>query len=322
LYNFDIPQSPILFGHTIAYVRIDGRIHMMTSFAPRNLLGAGMDAFSGKHAGVAGRIIQHLDAQPFPLSISGTHGFPNTSAISVEWPVTPDVARQMSEKLSGAQADDLARYAAYTEKCAGSNNCVSWALNQVEGTLGGSVGQQGELPLRHQSGSNTARPGRFQGMAEGALEYQQSGGQRGTALTDMPNTIGDPTVGRMSPTMRVIKWGGRLLEIGGYFYSVYRIANSSEEERPFVMAEEAVGTLGGPLGGAVSEMYIQPARELAAGRGDATMLILPTPYIAPFVRLVEPEKHDPEGGRLIRRAVLDNDPVAIDRVLRGMFGVP
>jgi len=63
-------------------------------------------------------------------------------------------------------------------------------------------------------------------------------------------------------------------------------------------------------------------REVAAGRGDATLLILPIPYIAPIVRILQPEKLDPEGGCIIRRAVLNNDRGAIDWVLEGLTGVP
>jgi len=320
LRNLDIPQSPILFGHTIAYVRVDGKIVTMTSFGPQSLAAAGIDSLTGTHAGVPGSIIQHMDPQPFPLSMSGTHGFPNTSGVSIEWPVSAARARSMSQHLSGAQADDLMRYAAYLEKCKGGQNCVGWALDQLEGELGGQVGQQGQPPLRHQSGMNTARQGKFQGMVGDALAHQQSGGKKGIPVVDLPNATDPAVAGQMSKTMRVIKWGGRILEVGGYAYSIYRIANASKEEMPFVVAEEALGTVAGPLGGVAAELYIQPMRELAAGRGDATLLILPIPYIAPLVRVIEPEKQDPEGGRLIRRAVLGNDPDAIDAVLRGMFG--
>ena len=325
LQRMNMPQSPIMFGHTIIYVRQGNTITAMTSFGPKSLLAAGLDAYSSTNNGVSAQIIQHLEPQGFPLNVSGTHGFTNTGAISIEYPVDASAAKRMAANLTGQQADDMLRYAAFMESCPSGSNCVAWALDQMEGELGGPVGQQSRGPLYHQSGQNTARQGAFQRMGADVLEHQRSGGTRGSPMMDTPNATGPAVAGQMSTGMKVVKWGGRIFFVGGLVYSGYRIGSADTDRRDMVAQEEALtqgaGLALGPMGGLVADAYGVPLVQMAHGEMDESLMILPHPFMLPVARYLEPAKHDPEGARLVRSAVLDNDPGAAISVFYRMFGM-
>ena len=355
-----IPQSPIAFGHTIPYVRIDGRIVSMASYAPESLLAAGVDAYLprtyGGQSGVPAQIINHLDPPPGVLSLPGTHGFPSTNATSIEWPVTAEQARLMASRLTNSEIPNGASYAAYVEKvCAKrGQNCVSWALDLLEsspeqGGLGGPIGQVGEPSIRNQSGLNTSRQGRVQGLMEGAPPVGNK------PIANLPGTTGEPVIRQMPTRFRVIKWGGRLFMVAGIAYSGYRVATAAPEERARIISQEAGGFIGGFALGATAGLVCGPGAPVCSLVAGVTLgivggvggsyfggeiydiavnateriseilegtnesfLAIPHPYAFPMW-FIDMDEHDPEGARMVREAYQsDEGAIRFWRALSGL----
>lgn len=241
-----IPESRILLGHTAVYVRIDGKIQLIRSYAPKSLTEAALhfrDVRSGG-GGVPAAILDHTGAK----APAGGRMFDITSGQSIEYPVPKEMAARFAQSLpeGGPLPGDLytaqpevAAQLGKTRLCNG-RNCVHWAIAEVERSLGSPVGPGGQS-IKDYKGVDTGRQGRLQGWLGkgGGDAVKLPGGQTST-----------PTRGAMSGDVKVLRWGGRVFLVVGVGLSAYRIANAPEDQMGQVIAEEIGGHAGGLAGGA------------------------------------------------------------------------
>jgi len=241
-----LPESKILLGHTAVYVRVDGQIQLIRSYAPKSLADSVLhygDVRSGT-GGVPAAILDHTGAKAPP----GGRMFDITSGQSIEYPVPKEMATRFAQSLpeGGPLPDQLytaqpevAAQLGKTRLCNG-RNCVHWAVAEVERSLASPVGPGGQS-VNDYKGVDTARQGRLQGFV----------GKGGQDAVTLPNgQTSTPTRGAMSGEVKVLRWGGRVFLVVGIGLSAYRIAHAPDDQIGQVVAEEIGGHAGGLAGGA------------------------------------------------------------------------
>ena len=246
-----LPESWIMLGHTAVYVRVDGKIHLIRSYAPVSLPEAALK-FKGVESGKVGvpaQIIDHL-GHPQP---AGGRMFDITSGQSMEYPVGKDAAIRFAKSLPEggplpgelytARPEFASQLGPNTRLCNG-RNCVHWAVGEVEKALGSPVGRGGQSVV-DASGADSARQGKMQDLmtpsktGPGPDPVKLPGGQTAS-----------PTLGRMPTHIKVFKYGGRIFAVVSLGFSAYRIANAPAGHEAEVFMEELGGHAGGIGGGA------------------------------------------------------------------------
>jgi hypothetical protein len=222
------------WGHTAAFVRMNGRIQVVRGFVPESFIEAAIKSGgveSGQQA-ITGVIRNDLLV------------FTNMGARAVEWPVTAQTALRFTNMLPQAGPPPAGGPSLYTGRPAVYNipaqatNCVGWACTQIETALGGRVGTTGPngqtLPLTEPPNPTSGLQGRYMQMTADA-----------DAIASMPNAVGPPIVSTMPRYVQVLKWGGRVFILIGVGMAVYETAKAPEGKR----ARTAVGVTGGFVGG-------------------------------------------------------------------------
>jgi len=259
--HFQLPDvaAPLdYWGHTAVVVRQNGKIVLVRGFNPAY--------------GFPGEMIQLLrqssaiesGAASMPAVISADQNlFKHPKAMSVEWAVDADMAQKAMSELHptgpagpmGYPTDYTARPASYSGPCT-TSNCGLWAIDQVEGRLGGPVGRagQGSITAVGEGGATapgTASQGRIMGMLGDA---EKSPG----LMSPMPNATGGPVVSAMPMKYRILKTGGRVMLVVGIAVDAYEFFSASAKEKPRVAVGIAGGLGGGFLAGAAAGLVCGP----------------------------------------------------------------
>jgi len=186
-----LPETICTWGHCAVYVRIDDRIHIVRGFSVQN--GPKTVALdwltSGKiktgHLGVPGAV--HDDADIWR----------NTTATSLEFPVTLEAAEKLAASLPAAGPSDLDYTGAPgTSNGANGTNCLLWAIDQAESALGGELCDQNGTrvgSLGRDGGVNTdnASLGRVYEWVQDIIKG------RTTAESNFENVVGPPVASNM-----------------------------------------------------------------------------------------------------------------------------
>jgi hypothetical protein len=113
-----------------------------------------------------------------------------------------------------------------------------YAVEQVEGHLGGPVGRVGEGSIVNQGGVGSASQGRLYGLMKNAEPGQ-------APISQPPGATGPAVLGEMPAGLRYLKWGGRVFLVIGVAAGVAEVATAPEGQRE----RTAVGVTGGFAGG-------------------------------------------------------------------------
>ena len=243
-----LPESRIVLGHTAVYVRIDGQIRLIRSYAPVSLVEAAVNfgAVRSGTGGVPAQIIDHLGA-PHP---PGGRMFDITSGRSIEYAVPKDLAARFAGtlpeggplpgQLYTAQPEVAATLGQNTRLCNG-RNCVHWAVGEVERELKAPVGRGGQSVV-DMGGADRARQGKMQDLV--------TPGRTPPDPVKLPDgqTV-NPKLGQMPTHVKIFKYGGRVFGVVSYGLSIYRIANAPAGHEAEVIFEE-IGGHGGAIAGA------------------------------------------------------------------------
>lgn len=244
-----IPESFSYLGHTAVGARIGGEIQAVRGLSP-NLVDfvRNYSAVRGGKAVAAAEITNDLSL------------LTKTGALTLEYPVTRDVAEAFLRGLPppgpvGAGGPGwTAIPAKFGDVCTGQN-CVYWATQQAEQTLGGRIGPIGGTPI-------VDVPQVAQGGQGQMMRFIRNVSQGTEEAAPMENAIGPAVAGGMSTGMRVLKVGGRVMLV----FSVVMVpvetylAPPGERERTFVGATGGLagGFAGGFAGGAAAGLVCGP----------------------------------------------------------------
>jgi len=257
--NYTVLENPFeLAGHTALYVRQGGKITIVRGYNPRmrwgepstiwDLLKDYGKIFGGKK-GVSGDITEDFGM------------FRSTSARTVEYPVTPDVAAEFLGQLPplgtpapgepplySAPPSEYANTSGTPVGCEGTN-CGLWATQKIEGPLGARVGLAGQDPIVDIPVPGQAAQGKLYGMMDPSSS---------TPLIEMPGATGPGIRGGVSGGLTVLQWGGRGFMVAGGVKMGYDILTAPEGERGHVAFVEGSGFVGGMLGGAALGLVCGP----------------------------------------------------------------
>lgn len=240
-----LPESLIMFGHTAVYVRVGGEIQLIRSYASESLVEAALN-FGKIRRGtgsVPARIIDHL-GEPFP---PGGRMFDVTSGHSIEFPVPREAARKFMSQLPQSGPLRGALYTAQPEVAAQlgearlgkGQNCVHWAVSEVESFLWTTVGPDGRS-LKDLPQPDAAR----QGTTVSHIK------QHGSAmLIRLPGgKVVRPVRGSMPVRLKLLKWGYRLFGASVLGYAAYRLWKARPYDRLQLFVQEIGNMVGGALG--------------------------------------------------------------------------
>jgi hypothetical protein len=255
------PAAPsTLWGHTAVYVRQNGRISLVRGFSPDTHSPGGLATLLRNSAAIeagTGSITSVVG--------SDAHMFASNAARSLEYPISPELAARYAQELDpvgqgravGAPGEYTARPARWAAAhpevqrpfCVAAN-CVQWAVEQVEGRLGGTVGRAGEGPITALGSKGASVPGTSgQGQMMGLMTDVEAAGAAGrpNPAYGMPGAAGGagPVAGSVPPGVKVMRIGGRVFLVAGVAAGAYEVYAAPPEER----ARTATGVGGGFAGG-------------------------------------------------------------------------
>ena len=174
----------------------------------------------------------------------------STMARTLEYPVDPALAAQAPAPAAapGGVGGAPANYTAKPDVFAGQNggatvmctnqNCVMYAVEQVEGHLGGPVGRVGQGSIVDQGGVGSASQGRLYSLMKNADTGQ-------APIFQPPGATGPAVLGEMPAGLRYLKWGGRVFLVIGVAAGAAEVITAPEGQRE----RTAVGVGGGFAGG-------------------------------------------------------------------------
>ena len=245
-----VPESISTLGHTAAYVRIGNRIVSVRGFTPKllKLLAKYGSTVSGD-TGVAGTVAN--DAWLFS----------KFSSQSVEWSVRPELAEKFLQEMDQVGELSRVKWSGVPAGCQGTN-CVMYAVEQVEGKLGGRVAvptSEGPLPITDMGSRGTSAP---RTAAQGKFIEVLKGVERGTQeLAPMEGALGPGVAGSLRTAPRyiqVLKYGGRVFFVVGAAASVAEVAMAKEGERTRTAVGAGAGFVGGLALGATAGLFCGP----------------------------------------------------------------
>lgn len=244
-----LPESLSIWGHTEIYVRINGEIIAVRGYTVESMLDA-LRKIKSVPAGKAG----------IPATISSTPGmFTNTTARTIEYPVSEEIARKFLSQLPEAGKPPASGPIEYTGRPAvygKGSNCVTWACSQVESALEGKVGTTKLGPIAEPVNPAEGLQGRF---------MKGTGANAGEVLP-MAEATGEAVVSSVPRSLQVLKWGGRVFIVIGAGLVVYEIVEAPKEQQE----RTAVGAISGFAGGIVAGA----AAGLACGPGALACSII------------------------------------------------
>ncbi len=227
-----IPESLSIPGHTAVFSRVNGEITIVRGFGPASTADTVLNYPS---------LMGGKSSTPAEISADAWL-FTKTTARSVEYPVTPEMARAFAQGLpepgippAGMPQNYTFRPDLYGDTQAASN-CVLWGCSQAEGALGGRVG-----PVNTSS-------------SQGRLISAMKEGEFG----DLPKGTGAAVVGEMSTGLKVLKVGGRVFLVVGAAATLYDIYSASPEERARTAARDLSGFAAGLAAGAAAGLVCGP----------------------------------------------------------------
>jgi len=227
-----IPESISVWGHTAVYVRTGGQIQIVRGFMPASLPQTILHAGSIE-AGLSGT----------PAAISSDVGlFTKTGAMSIEYPVAPEVAEAFAKGLPPPGPVGPGEPPLYTARpavrCLGPN-CVLWAVEKAESVLEGPIGPKAPgISVTAMGGKGTASQGRLIGFME---EAAKAPGE----VAAVERATGSAVASGMPKSLQVLKWGGRLFLVAGAVMVPVEVAMAPKGER----VRTAVGATSGFAGG-------------------------------------------------------------------------
>lgn len=245
-----VPESFSTLGHTAAYVRVGNQIVAVRGFTPKllELLAKYQSTVAGK-TGVAGSVGN--DAWLFS----------KMSAQSVEWSVPPEMAQQFLQEMDAVGDLSRVKWTGVPAGCQGTN-CVLYAVEQVEGKLGGRVAVptgEGPVPITDLgSGGTTAPRTAAQGKFIEVLKGAESGSQE---LAPIEGALGSAVVGSLGTAPRyiqVLKVGGRVFFVIGAVATVAEVAMAPEGEGTRTAVGAGAGFVGGLAFGAAAGLVCGP----------------------------------------------------------------
>jgi hypothetical protein len=341
-----LPHSRILLGHTALYVRQGGAITHIQSFAPASTWEAltNFGAMRSGTGGVSGSVISHLD-NPFQ---QGGYMFDVPGARSLEFGVPAEWAGDFAGQLPGAGATPDLRYTAQPELGCGEN-CLLWAEQRLSrfiaergGAPGYRLGEAGGPPIVDVTSGGRVVPNAARQQV--LVDFIENVGEGRVQVPEVEG-VGPVVASGASRTMRVIRFGGQLFQIGGYVYSGYRIATAEQGELPRVVGEEVGGQIGGAAGfaGGMGACYLlgvftegiglvvcgivggvaggAAGTEVGGAIGEAVGAIPEAAFNWYTNELISsPDETVRNDGVALRRAVLNDDPNAMMYLMNRMAG--
>lgn len=278
-------QSRVAWGHTAVYVRQGGKIRILRSYTPSDLLGVIKEPslYKPVQEGAKG-----VDAAVRSGSYAPKRGAPmwTPGARSIEWPVAPGTAEAAARSLPDVGPVAGGKYTGVPSLKGGGcgANCVVWATPHAENALGGPFGPMADgRPTSMADIGSGGRPGgapmqgsqgrayswvKDQGRGSSRIGFDTRTGARVVAtigedgkvvVNALPhNAIGPPVVGQMTSGMKVLRWGGRAFFVLGVVATTAEIATASEEERERVAVGGVAEFAGGFAAGAVAGLACGP----------------------------------------------------------------
>jgi hypothetical protein len=241
-----VPEGAV-WGHTAAFVRVNGRITVARGFVPESLVDAALNS-GGVEAGqqaIAGAVRNDLLV------------FTNMGARAVEWPVSAQTAVRFANTLPLPGSPPPGGPSLYTgrpavfDAPAQATNCVGWACTQIESALGGRVGTTGAngqtVPLTEPANPTSGLQGRFMQMTQDA-----------DGIASMPEAVGRPVVSAMPRYVQVLKWGGRVMILLGAGMVIYETVKAPEGQKARTFAGASGGFAGGLALGATAGLVCGP----------------------------------------------------------------
>ena len=292
-----LPESRLLWGHTAMYVRQNGRITIIRSYAPTSLSDMAAArvtnpaAYYGTKAGTRGVPASIYNDAYMPGE--GIPMFTHSGARSVEWPVSAESAEAAMNGMPELGAVESGLYTGIPARAGGGCgvNCVAWATPEAEGALGGPFGPMGEggvptsvadlgrggtpggLPMGASQGraynwvgqvgeaQNAAGAQTFVGFDSrtGARVFATVGEDGQVLVNALPEAAtAAPVIGQMSRGMQVLRWGGRLFMVIGVVATGYEIVTARPEDRARTAAGALSGFAGGLAAGAAAGLVCGP----------------------------------------------------------------
>ncbi|MFD3401572.1 DUF4157 domain-containing protein [Kribbella sp. NPDC058693] len=262
----DLARPLDRLGHTAVYVRQNGRIVWARGFGPKMTASFMLrpDAASEGLAAVPGLVDNDISM------------FKSTSARTIEYPIDPRSAAQILAEhptgpggTGGSPTSWTGRPNIFASKgqpasmCT-NQNCVMYAIETVEGHLGGPVGELGTGSIIDIPTSKTP-PGLARGTASQGKLYQLMGEAESgaTHLSRPPGAIGPAVAGRMPTALRYIKWGGRVFVVIGIVAGGYEVWAAPKGQK----VRTAIGVAGGFGGGLAGGALAGAAAGLVCGPG-------------------------------------------------------
>lgn len=240
-----LPESRVVFGHTAVYVRIDGEIQVIRSYASESLVetALNLEKVRSGESGVPARIIDHL-GEPFP---PGGRMFDITSGRSIEYPVPKELALQFMSQLPEGGPLPGALYTVQPELAAQlggarlgkGQNCVHWAVSEVESFLWTVVGPDGKS-LKDLPGPDAARQGK-------TIDHLKQGARESPIRLPNGEEV-RPVRGSMPLHLKLLKWGNRFFSASMAVYALNRLWKVGPDERRQVIAEELGDVVGRTIG--------------------------------------------------------------------------
>jgi hypothetical protein len=244
-----LPESLNVLGHTAVYARVGGRIVVVRGFTmaktPSSLIN------------LRG-IEQGIKSAPGVLAEDAAL-FTNTGAMSIEYPVTAEMAEALAKGLPPPGPAGMAYTARPAVNCMGSN-CVMWATQQAESQLGGSIGTVGAeghvIPISSVGKGGAVVPGTgSQGRLMGLMKDVAAGE---TSAAPVEGALGEAVASGMPRYISVFKWGGRVFFVVGLATIPYEVYKAPPRQRVRTAVTASSGFLGGLAGGALAGLACGP----------------------------------------------------------------
>lgn len=264
----DVARPATQLGHTAMYLRQNGQIQWVRGFGPDFTVDflKNVTAVGEGHATTPGTVANDLSL------------FKSTMAKTVEYPIDAAMAEQVSGshplgKGGGAPENWTGKPNVYAHEHGGpammcaNKNCVMYAVESVEGHLGGPVGPKGSVVNIPSSGvpeGVSPQGTASQGKLYGAMADAESGA---APFARPPGAIGPAVAGSMPQALRYIKWGGRVFIVVGLAAGVWEIASAAPDQRKRTATGVVAGTAGGFAGGAAGGALAGATAGLVCGPG-------------------------------------------------------
>jgi len=245
-----VPESLSSWGHTAVYVRQGGTISLVRGFTVESMLGTLRNA-GAIESGLAGT----------PAMIANDAGlFTRTGAMSIEYPVTAELAESMARRLPTTGSPTGTTPATYTARpairCIGPN-CVLWAVGEAESALRGPIGPR-------TPGVSVTAIGEGGAIVEGTasqgrlITLMRATSEAAEHATAPPSATGPAVAGGMTRGMQVLKWGGRVMLVVGVVMIPVEVAMAPEKERTRTAVGATSGFVGGLAAGAALGLVCGP----------------------------------------------------------------